>query len=85
MKGMNRRRILTLGVILLVLGCTTSLYLALTIVNAKIRGVFSTMASDSPTTQFENFQCPLLLNENETASVVATISNPCVGYLTHPF
>jgi len=83
---MNQRKILVLGVILLVLGCTTSLYLALMIVNAKIEGVFYTIVTESPTTQFKNFRCPLLLNKNETASVVATISNPTsdsLDYLVH--
>lgn len=73
---MNQRKTFIVGVIFLLLGCITSLYLALIITNARIKGIFYTMASDSPTNQFKNFQCPLLLSENETASVVATISNP---------
>lgn len=83
---MNRRRIFILGVILLVLGCIPSLYLALIITNAKIEGIFSTLVTDSPTTRFENLKCPLLLNKNETASVVATIPNPTndtLGYSVH--
>lgn len=83
---MNRRRIFILGVIFLLLGCITSLYLALIITNARIKGIFYTMASDSPSNQFKNFECPLLLSKNETASVVATISNPTsdsLDYFVH--
>ncbi|MDH4138162.1 MAG: hypothetical protein OEW09_15805 [Anaerolineae bacterium] len=73
---MNQRKTFIVGVIFLLLGCITSLYLALIITNARIKGIFYTMASDSPTNQFKHFQCPLLLSKNETASVFATISNP---------
>jgi len=83
---MNQRKTLIVGVIILLLGCITSLYLALKIANARIEGIFYTMASDSPSNQFKHFRCPLLLSKNETASVVVTISNPTsdgLDYFVH--
>jgi hypothetical protein len=80
---MNQRRTLIVGVIFLLLGCIASLYLALKITHARIEGIFSTIASDSPTNTFKNFQCPLLLNVNETASVSATILNPISDTLNY--
>lgn len=72
---MNHRRMLILGVVLLVFGCIASLYLAAIITSARIEGAFTGIVTDSPTNQFEHLKCPLLLSKNETASVVATISN----------
>jgi len=80
---MNQRRIFTFGVILLVLGCITSSYIGLMITGAKIEGILSTITTDSPTNGFEKFQCPLVLNKNETSSVVATILNPTSGSLDY--
>jgi hypothetical protein len=83
---MNQRKALVVGVILLLLGCIASLYLALKIANARIEGIFSTLASDSPSNQFKRFRCPLLLSKNETASVAVTISNPTsddLDYFVH--
>jgi hypothetical protein len=74
---MHWRKLLRfLGVVLFLLGCLTGLYLAIVITDASIKGVFSTIVSDSPTDRFQRFECPLLLNESETASVAAVILNP---------
>jgi hypothetical protein len=73
---MNQRRIRIVGVVFLLWGCLTSCYIALRIVNARIEGIFSTLASDSPSNQFERLRCPLLLRAGETVPVSVTILNP---------
>ena len=73
---MDQRKIRIVGVVFLLWGCLASLYLALKIVNARIEGIFSTVASDSPSNRFEHLRCPLLLSRDEAASVAVTISNP---------
>lgn len=73
---MDQRKTRIVGVVFLLWGCFSSLYLALKIANARIEAIFSTMASDSPSNRFEHLRCPLLLSRGEDASVAVTILNP---------
>jgi hypothetical protein len=65
-----------MGVVFLLWGCLSGLYLAAKIANARIEGIFSTLASDSPTNRFEHLRCPFLLSRDESGSVAVTIANP---------
>jgi hypothetical protein len=73
---MDRRTIRIVGVVFLLWGCLSGLYLAVKIANARIEGIFSTIASDSPSNQFEHLRCPFLLSRGEAATVAVTIANP---------
>jgi hypothetical protein len=80
---MDQRKIRIVGVVFLLWGCLSGLYLAVRIANARIEGIFSTVASDSPSNQFEHLRCPLLLSRGETGSVSVTIANPTSGGLDY--
>jgi hypothetical protein len=73
---MNRQKIYPLGVILLVIGCITSLYLAIAISYARAEGLFASIRTDSPLNRFDTFRCPLLLGKDETFTVLVEISDP---------
>jgi hypothetical protein len=73
---MDRRKWYLLGAIVLVVGCITSLYLAISIGRARAEGIFSAIRTDSPTNRFDRLRCPLLVNRNETFSIAATLLDP---------
>jgi hypothetical protein len=59
---MDQRKIRIVGVVFLLWGCLSGLYLAVRIANARIEGIFSTVASGSPSNRFEHLRCPLCHN-----------------------
>ena len=73
---MKRRKIDVLGLMLFLIGCISTLSLAVVIILARVEGIFSSIRTDSPQNQFNDLRCPLLVSKNETFSVITTISNP---------
>ncbi len=64
------------GSLLLIVGCLASLYLLGAATNAHLRGIFSTIITETPSNRFAAFRCPRLLGRQESGIVSVSIVNP---------
>ena len=73
---MNRHRLFIAGLLLLAVSSSTLGYLQFLVVQARVKGVFRFVVTETPIGAFQALQCPGLLNRNEAGSVRAVIRNP---------
>ncbi len=64
------------GSLLLIAGCLASLYLLGAATSAHLRGIFSTIITETPSNRFTAFRCPRLLGRHESGVVSVRITNP---------
>ena len=72
----RRRLVLITGLVLVLAGCISSLYLFSMILNAQIYGLFLGIVTESPTQEFRDLRCPLVVSRNETIPIAVSIFNP---------
>jgi hypothetical protein len=73
--GMKIHRLLIPGLLLLLVGCTSTLYLAVNILGARVHAIFGSIVTEAPSKAFPRMRCPLLLATGERATVGVTIAN----------
>lgn len=82
-RSMGQRKLLVMGIAILLLSCTFALYSGLVIAGARLNGLFSRIVSEAPVNQFQQFRCPFVVSRNETAVVGVTLANPTSNSLVY--
>ena len=72
----RRRLVFITGLVLFLAGCIAGLYLAARIFTAQVYGVFLGIVTESPTQEFRDLRCPIVVSKNETIPMAVSIFNP---------
>jgi hypothetical protein len=80
---MKTHRLLIPGLLLLLAGCITTLYLAAMILGARVNAIFQNIVHDGPNTPFPRMRCPLMLSSYDRARVGVTLVNPTDAPLSY--
>jgi hypothetical protein len=81
--NMRQRLVFITGIILFLAGCIASLYLFAMVFNAQLYGIFLGIHTESPTQEFRDLRCPLVVSKNETIPIAVSIFNPTTQNLDY--